>query len=370
MNVAIIDILKIMIPAVFAFWVGIFITPFLTDFLYKHKLWKRKAGKKDSHGKDTVVFNELHREKEVGTPRLGGVIIWLAACITIGGIWLLATLTGEKTLQKLDFLSRSQTWIPLSTLLIGAGIGLVDDILEIQGTRSSRISGGLSLPVRIGIVGVIGVLCGAWFYTKLNVTTFGFPFTDGVAIGWLIIPLFAIVMVGIYAGGIIDGIDGLAGGVFASIFAAYAGIAFYQQQLNLAAFCAMLVGAILAFLWFNIPPARFYMSETGSMALTITLGVVAFSADALATGSGTVATANGGHGVIVLPIIAFPLVVTVVSNVAQVASKRLRHKKIWRVAPVHHHFEAIGWPSYKVVMRYWIISVMTALVGMIVALIG
>jgi phospho-N-acetylmuramoyl-pentapeptide-transferase len=164
----------------------------------------------------------------------------------------------------------------------------------------------------------------------------------------------------LYSGGVIDGIDGLAGGIFAAMFGAYAGIAFYQQQIDLAAFCATIAGAILAFLWFNIPPARYYMSETGTMGLTITLAVVAFMTDAL----------GDGYGVLVLPIIALPLVITVLSVVIQVLSKRFRGKKVFLVAPVHHHFEAIGWPAYKVTMRYWVLSVVLAILGMVVALIG
>jgi phospho-N-acetylmuramoyl-pentapeptide-transferase len=175
------------------------------------------------------------------------------------------------------------------------------------------------------------------------------------------IPIFILVTLAIYAGGVIDGIDGLSGGVFAAMFTAYAGIAFYQQQINLAAFCAMIVGAILAFLWFNIPPARFYMSETGTMGLTLTLAVVAFMTDAL----------GEGHGLLALPVVAFPLVITVCSDIIQLLSKKFRNgKKVFLVAPVHHHFEAIGWPGYKVTMRYWVISIIFAIVGLIVALIG
>jgi len=160
---------------------------------------------------------------------------------------------------------------------------------------------------------------------------------------------------------VIDGLDGLSGGIFASMFAAYMGIAFYQQQINLAAFCAVIVGGILAFLWYNIPPARFYMTETGSMGLTITLAVVAFMTDSI----------SGGYGVLVLPIIALPLVLTSLSVVLQVLSKKFRGgKKIFLVAPLHHHFEAIGWPAYKVTMRYWILGVIFALLGTVLALIG
>ena len=163
-----------------------------------------------------------------------------------------------------------------------------------------------------------------------------------------------------YSGGVIDGLDGLAGGAFASIFGAFTVIALTQYQFDLAAFSAVIMGTILAFLWFNIPPARFYMSETGSMGLTITLTVIAFMTDSL----------GGGYGLLVLPIIALPLVITVFSNIIQVLSKKIRNKKVFLVAPLHHHFEAIGWPAYKVTMRYWIFSTICAILGITLALVG
>ncbi len=157
----------------------------------------------------------------------------------------------------------------------------------------------------------------------------------------------------------IDGIDGLAGGVFAIAFSSYGVIAFYQQQINIASFCFALAGGILAFLWFNVPPARFYMSETGSMALTITLAVIAFMTDSL----------GKGYGVLVVPIIALPLMLTTASVIIQILSKKIRGgKKVFLVAPLHHHFEAKGWPAYKVTMRYWIISIVFGVIGIIIAL--
>jgi phospho-N-acetylmuramoyl-pentapeptide-transferase len=204
----------------------------------------------------------------------------------------------------------------------------------------------------------VSAFIGWWFYAKLDVTSLGIP-TDGtLEIGLLTIPLFILITLALYAGGVIDGIDGLSGGIFGAAFTAYAGIAYFQGQTNLATFCATLAGAILAFLWFNIPPARFWMTETGTMGLTMTLASVAFMTDTL----------GNGYGVAALPIIALPLVVTVLSNVIQVLSKKLLGKKVFRIAPLHHHFEAIGWPSYKVTMRYWIISIMSAIGGMTIAL--
>lgn len=359
-SIMIIDIVKVLLPSVLAFTVGIIFTPILTNFLYKNEMWKKKAGKVDMSGKDTPIFNKLHEKKEVGTPRMGGVVIWFSVFFVALIIWLLARFVPTETLVKLEFVSRDQTWIPIFTLLAGAFIGLIDDWLEIKGSRN-HIAGGLSLRKRLLAVGVIGLFVGYWFWEKLDVVGVGLPGGGLLEIGWLIVPLFAIVMVFIYSGGTIDGIDGLSGGVFASIFMAYAGIAFYQQQINLAAFCALVVGGILAFLWFNIPPARFYMSETGSMALTITIAVVAFMTDSL----------GGGYGLLVLPVIAFPLIGTTLTTMIQVLSKKMRNgKKVFLVAPIHHHFEALGWPAYKVTMRYWIISVIFAVLGLSLALIG
>lgn len=355
----IIDILKVFAPAIAAFGIGIIVTPLLTHFLYKNKTWKKTAGKLAIDGNEATVFNEMHKEKEVSTPRMGGVVIWSSVLLTTLAIWSIQHIIPIPFFEKLDFLSRNQTWIPLGLFLLGSIIGLGDDFLEIR--KRDGFSEGLSLRIRLTAVGVLALAAGWWFYEKLDVTSIGLPFLGSLEIGWLVVPLFVLSALFIYASGIIDGIDGLAGGVFATIFAAYTGIAFFQNQIDLAAFSATITGATLAFLWFNVPPARFYMSETGTMGLTLALTTIAFMTDTL----------GDGHGFISLGIIAFPLVATVLSTILQVLSKRYRGgKKIFKVAPLHHHFEAIGWPSYKVTMRYWIFSVMLAITGVAFALIG
>ncbi len=356
-----IDIVKVFLPAVASFVVGILMTPLLTDYLYSHQIWKKKAGKVAIDGTDATVFNSLHKETQVNTPRMGGIVVWGSTFITVSIIWLLSQLIGGETLINLDFLSRNQTWIPLATLIVGGLIGLLDDYLVTRPVDGAYEAGGISLKSRLCTVGLIALLCALWFYFKLDVTSIGLPFGLGeLYLGPILILIFVLTALFIYAGGVIDGIDGLAGGIFTTMFAAYGGIAFYQQQIDLAAFCAAIAGGLLAFLWFNIPPARFYLSETGTMGLTITLTVVAFMTDRL----------GGGYGFLVLPIIALPLVVTVLSNLAQVLSKKFRGKKVFRVAPLHHHFEALGWPSYKVTMRYWIVGLISAILGITVALIG
>jgi len=320
-------------------------------------MWKKKAGKVDLDGKETKLFNELHKNREINTPRMGGAIIWFSAALTMLLFWLSAQIFSSGLFDKIDFMSRNQTWIPLFTLLFGGLIGLVDDWLEVRG-KGSYIAGGLSLKKRLLLVSLIAFASALWFYFKLDVTAVGLPYVGDLQIGWLFIPLFVLVILGLYSGGVIDGIDGLAGGVFAAMFSAYAVISFQQSQINLAAFCAVVVGGILAFLWFNIPPARFYMSETGTMGLTITLGVVAFMTDSI----------SEGHGLIALPIVALPLVATTLSNIIQMLSKKYRGKKVFLIAPIHHHFEALGWPAYKVTMRFWILSIVFAVLGAIIAL--
>jgi len=347
------DIVRVLVPAFTAFVVGMAITPLVTHYLYAYKAWKKSPGKVGLDGAPAHEFNNLHSTHEVRAPRMGGIVVWGSVLITIIGVALVARFIPDASILKLDFLSRNQTWIPLATLIVGAFVGFIDDLYMIQpGGR------GLPLSYRLLIVVVLSSFIGMWFWAKLEVTAIGVPFGTPFEIGWLIVPLFVLVSLALYASGVIDGIDGLSGAVFGSIFASYAIIAFAQNQIDLAAFSAAVVGGILAFLWFNIPPARFYMSDTGTMALTLTIATIAFMTDNL----------GEGVGIAVLPVIGALLVATVASNILQVFWKQYFGKKLLRVAPLHHHFEAIGWPGYKVVMRYWVLSVVFAFLGVIIAL--
>lgn len=347
------EVMRIFVPATLAFLIGVLITPILTHYLYKHKMWKPKAGKIAMDGTTAEEFNRLHAHKEVGTPRFGGVVVWMSVLLTADLLSLLARVYPD-AFSMLAFISRSQTWVPLAAMALGALVGFADDLFEVSGRQ------GLRLRVRLLFVGFAAFLCGWWFYDKLDVSSITVPFLAlPLELGILFVPFFVLVALSIYAGGVIDGLDGLAGGIFATIFSAYAGIAFFQAQYDVAALCAAISGGLLAFLWFNIPPARFYLSETGSMALTMALTVVAFLTD----------IKGGGRGVSVLPVIAFPLVATVVSVIVQLFGKKVLGRKILRIAPLHHHFEAIGWPAYKVTMRYWVVGVVAAVMGTALALV-
>lgn len=347
------DAARVLIPSIVSFVIGIGIAPFVAHFLYKHQAWKKVGGKGRGIGdtKGTPLFDELHREREVSTPRMGGIVVWGSVLLTALVIGLVGMIVAP--VAQFEFVNRGQTWLPLFALIVGAFFGAIDDLLEI-----TKSKGGLSLRYRLCVVAVLAAFIGWWFYAKLGVAAVGIPFIGALQLGWFFIPFFILVTLALYASGIIDGIDGLAGGVFAFIFMTYAGIAFAQNQIALAAFAASVAGALFAFLWFNIPPARFYLSETGTMALTVSLAVTAFSADVL----------GEGVGVAVLPIIALPLTVTVATSMAQVFSKKVFKKKLFRIAPIHHHFEAIGWPAYKVTMRYWVITIIAGIFGLALAL--
>lgn len=345
-------IIHILVPAVVAFVVGILLTPVVTHFLYKYQVWKKTGGKIAMNGSEATVFNQLKGKEEHKTPRMGGIVVWGSVLITLVGTYLAARFIGGDAFVGLDFLSRSQTLIPAAALLAGAVIGFLNDFYDV--TVGGK---GLRLSVRLVLITLLAGALGWWFYDKLEVTTINIPLSDPFMLGWFIIPFFILLTISVYASGVIDGIDGLSGGVFASVFAAYAGVAFFQMQFDIAAFCATVVGALLAFLWFNIPPARYWMTETGTMALTLALATVVFMTDSL----------GDGYGITLLPIIGLLLVITVLSNLIQISYRKITGRKFFRIAPLHHHFEAIGWPSYKVTMRYWIISVICAGLGVIIA---
>lgn len=345
-------LLNVLIPALLSFTIGIFLTPIVSHFLYKHKAWKKQGGKIALGGQEAIEFNRLKGADETKTPRMGGIVIWGSVLLTLSFTYILALIFPNTFFADLDFLSRSQTLIPATTLLIGALIGFLNDFYDI-----SHEGKGIKLSTRLGLIVLLSTVLGWWFYFKLGVTGINIPFDGTLELGIGIIPFFVLLTLMLYASGVIDGIDGLSGGVFASIFAAYTGIAIIQSQFDLAVFCATVVGGIMAFLWFNVPPARFWMTETGSMALTLSLATVVFMTDSL----------GDGNGISLLLIVGLPLIATVTSNVLQILYRKATGRKLFRIAPLHHHFEAIGWPSYKVTMRYWIISIFCAVTGVILA---
>jgi len=349
--------LKIFLPALIAFLIGVAITPRLTSIFYKHRLWKRVA-RTDSATNPTITdeYKSVHdTDTELSTPRVGGVIIWITVLLTMLTVFLLSRVFPTDLLQELNFFSRNQTLLPIFALVLGGVLGLAEDLLEIFPPRSASIAHGLSRAMRVYVIAGLGLLFALWFYYKLDVSMINVPFVGDVNLGIWFIPFFILVVLGTFSSRVIDGIDGLSSGVLISVFGAYGLIAFIQNQIDMATLCAVIVGALLVFLWFNIPPARFWMGETGMLGLTLSLALIAFLT----------------HSVLLLPIIGLPLVLTSLSSFIQIMSKRFRNgKRVFKVAPLHHHFQVLGWPSHKVTMRYWVVSVISAFVGIIISVIG
>ncbi|OHA96563.1 MAG: hypothetical protein A3D49_01670 [Candidatus Zambryskibacteria bacterium RIFCSPHIGHO2_02_FULL_43_37] len=354
------DILKIIAPTVLTFFTGIFITPILTRYFYKYKMWKKSPRTEaDTSG----AFKEIHNtDHELSTPRVGGVIIWVSVFVTVALIFILSKFFpaglfgGERSIfDQVNFFSRSQTVVPLGAFFLTAIIGLFDDLLQIFGQGSYAKDALAYRKVKIVFVTLIGLAIASWFYFKLDFVSIHIPFDGPWMLGAWFIPLFVLVVLGTFSTSVIDGLDGLAGGVLASCFSAFAAIAFLGAQYDISALSGAIAGGILAFLWFNVPPARFYMGESGMLALTVTLAGIAFLTDS----------------VLLLPIIALPLVATTASVIIQIFVYKFFHKRrVFIVAPLHHHFQAKGWPREKVVMRYWIVSVVCAITGVILYLVS
>lgn len=339
-------IVKILLLSTLAFIFAFACTPALTNFLYKYKL-----GKQIRNSGSTPIFSRLHAHK-VGTPTMGGILIWGTVLVFMVFFSFLADILPGEIFQYLNFFSRSETLLPLGVLIASALIGLIDDWLDVS-AKGVFGGGGLKLKHRLLIYALIAAAGAAWFYFKLDWTVFHIPFFGNFEISWWYIPVFIFVIVATsFSVNESDGLDGLAGGSLIMAFAAYGIIAFALGWYELATFCGVIIGALLAFLWFNIPPARFYMGDTGAMSLGVTLGVIAMLT----------------NSALLLPLIGLIFLIESMSVIIQMISKKIRHKKVFLSSPIHHHFQALGWPESKIVMRFWVISALGSVLGLIVFL--
>lgn len=348
MSLASIAVVKILFLSVLSFVVTFALTPALTHFLYKYKLGKHIR----NDGERTPIFSQLHKHK-AGTPTMGGVLVWVTTLIITVLFFYLPALLPQIIPAEFNFLTRSETLLPLGVLVASALVGLADDIFEIK--RQGTHKGGFRMRHRVMLYSAIAAVAVYWFYVKLDWTIFHIPFQGTFDLAWWAIPVYFLVIVATsFSVNETDGLDGLAGGVLLSSFGTYAAIAFVQGNYDLATFCAVIGGSLLAFLWFNIHPARFFMGDTGAMSLGVTLAVVGILTDT----------------VWLLPIIGIILVIESGSVLLQWGSKWTRRgKKLFRSSPIHHHFEAIGWEEPKIVMRFWIISGVAAVFGIVFFLI-
>ncbi len=320
-----------------AFILAMSITPLYTFFAYRYKFWKKQRTTSTT-GEKLTVFNKLHAEKfKRNIPTMAGIIFALSVTVV----------------TLLFNLDRGQTWLPLAALVCGGAVGLLDDIINIRGDGSGVA--GLRSSLKFLMILTIGVVLGWFFCCKLGYSSIHVPFVGDLSLGWAIIPLFAFVVVSTgNAVNISDGLDGLAGGLAAISFGAFAVISVMQGNVMLAGFCFTVVGALLSYLWFNIFPARFFMGDVGSFSIGTALGVVAMLTNSL----------------FLLPIIGVLFVAEAGSSLIQIFSKKVFHRKIFISAPFHQHLMAKGWPETKVVMRFWVIASVMAFIGVLMALAG
>lgn len=319
------------------FLVAMALTPIFTHYAYKHEWWKKQRTEAWSGGAATV-YQKLHAAKHKrNVPNMAGLIF-------IGATGLV-TLFGN--------LNRGQTWLPLAGMMTAGLIGLIDDAMNIRG--ATKIA-GMKASVKFGLYTIVLLIGGWWFYSKLGVHSVYLPGIHAWHIGALVILLFWFVVIATANSvNITDGLDGLAGGLLTSSFMAYALIAVIEGKYALTAFCLTIVGALLSYTWFNIYPARFFMGDVGSFALGTALGIIAMQTDTI----------------YVLPIIGAVYVMETGSVIINRTSRKLRHgKKVFLSSPIHHHFEAIGWPETKVTMRFWILGQVAGVLGIIFFLIG
>jgi phospho-N-acetylmuramoyl-pentapeptide-transferase len=308
------------------------ITPLYTTAAYKWKWWKKQRTDAWAGGKATV-YNKLHAAKHKRhIPNMAGMIF--IASITI------VTLVFN--------LNRGQTWLPLVGLIGAGAIGLMDDIMNIRG--SSKVA-GMGAKVKFGLYSALALAMGWWFYDKLGVHSIYLPWVNELTLGIGIVALFWFVVVATANSvNITDGLDGLAGGLLVISFLAYGVIAAAEQKYALAGFCMTVVGALLSYTWFNIYPARFFMGDVGSFALGTALGIVAMQTNTI----------------YILPVIGAVYVMETGSVIINRTSRKLRNgKKVFLSSPIHHHFEAIGWPETKITMRFWILGLVAALLGLL-----
>jgi len=352
----VVNILKILVTGFLAFALAFALTPLLTRILYKYKIGI-KIKDKSVDGEKLTFVSKLHKDK-LGTPTMGGVIVWFSvAILALASHYLfpiIASWFNIDFIARLDFFSRKQTWLPLFALVAAGILGLFDDWMSVRGCGNNK-GGGMRFLIRFWWLFLIAGAGAWWFFSKLGWDIIHVPAVGDFSIGLWYIPLFIfIILFSAISSNETDGLDGLNGGVLMIAFSAFAVICGFQNKIDLASLCAAVSGALLAFLWFNVYPARFFMGDTGAISMGATLGVIAMLT----------------NSVLVLFLIVFIYVIESGSVALQLFSKKFFGKKVFLAAPIHHHFEAKGWPETKVTMRIWIFTMVTALIGLLIGILG
>lgn len=322
------------------------LTPIYLKLAHKLKLGKQIRDT-SVDGKSAEFFQKLHAKKS-GTPTMGGIAMWGSVALIV----ILSRVLSFFGIIPKSLLSRGEVYLPMFTLIAVGILGAVDDFFNIKNIGGAK---GIKARPKFLLLLLFAVVGAIWFYYKLGFSTIHIPRLGDFEIGMWYIPLFILVIVATSnAVNITDGLDGLAGGLLMLAFGAFAAIAYAQGLIILAIFCGVIIGSILAFLWHNVPPALFYMGDTGALAYGATLGVIAMMTNSL----------------VILLIVGFVFILETLSVIIQLLSKYFFKKKVFLIAPLHHHFEKKGWGEAKITMRFWIIGGMFAVIGTIIGLIG
>lgn len=333
--------IRALITFAFAFIVALLMTPFVSHALTKYGL--RKKNIRDE--KSAPVFYQHHKGKSE-TPTMGGVIIW-GTVLGLAVIFLVADLLFDGFASYFNFVNRAETYLPLAALFFAAVVGFADDLFGIF--KIGPHGGGLKVHHKLIIYTIVALIGAWWFYFKLGWSALYVPFVGNVDLGLWYLPFFVFVIVATaFSTNETDGLDGLAAGVMFFAFGAFAVLSFVTHRYDLAVMNAGILGALLAFLWYNIHPAKFFMGDTGSMSLGVTLGIMAMLTNTA----------------LLLPFFGFILVVESVSVIIQVTSKKLFKRKVFLSTPIHHHFQGLGWPESQITMRFWIVSAVMTIFGL------
>jgi phospho-N-acetylmuramoyl-pentapeptide-transferase len=286
-------------------------------------------------GKAISEYAPASHQIKAGTPTMGGIIVFVTVLVVT---------------VPFNLLGRYSILLPFGMIAAAGVIGFIDDLATLQG----RVRAGLSWRLKFGLIAVLALIAGLVLYNALGVHRVGVPWRGHFDVGIFIIPIAVLVIVGTTSAvAVTDGLDMLAGGTTAFAFAAYGVIAAFQGQPFLGAFCYTVVGALLGFLWFNAYPAKVFMGDTGALALGSSLAVVALMTEQW----------------LILPVVGIVFVLEALSDVLQIGWFRISHgRRIFRKAPLHHHFELIGWSEVQVVMRLWLAGIAGAMLGVALAL--
>ncbi len=345
-SIHIANLVEIFAFAACAFLISFLIFPRFIQFVQNYKL-TQKIRQEGLSGGAAKLFQELHAHKS-GTPTMGGVVIIASVLLTV----LISRLLAYFGFIDHSILNRGETYLPIVTLAIVGLLGVIDDFLNI---RESSAQKGLSARVKFWTLVAFAVFGAFWFAFKLEWSIIHVPGVGDFDIGLWYFPLFVFVLVGTANSvNLTDGLDGLAGGLLVSGYSVFAVISYFYGLPILSAFCAIVAASLLSFLWFNAPPAKIYMGDTGSLALGATLGVIAMLTNAL----------------FVLIIVGIVFIVETLSVMLQLFWKKHFKRKLFLIAPIHHHFEVKGWSETQIVIRFWIFGMGAGVIGLIIGLLG